>query len=412
MLPHRKERNEMDDATPMLQELHGLVVKRLDPRNPGMEGAGEERLRTEAIRIVREEAGRYGWPEDRTEEAVRRLLDDLFGYGPISPLLADPEVTEIMVNGSRSVYVERHGLLLPAEVEFPNDFALRAVIDRMASRVNRRIDESCPFVDARLPDGSRVHAAIPPVTLDGPCLTVRKFRPAPFTTAELVSCGALTAEAEAYLVEAVTGRRNVVVSGGTGSGKTTFLNALSDHVPDRERIVTLEDAAEIRLQKPHVVRMEGRPANVEGSGAIPIRELLRNALRMRPDRIIVGECRGGEALDMLQAMNTGHDGSMTTAHANSPRDVLSRLETMVLMGDVDLPSRAIREQIASAVDVIVHLSRSGNGKRGVQSITEVAGMGDSQILLQEIFRRERPTTELPDPLLLPTGVPSSFGRAA
>jgi pilus assembly protein CpaF len=271
------------------------------------------------------------------------------------------------------------------------------------------VDESSPMVDARLPDGSRVNAIIPPVSLTGPCLTIRKFRSMPYSLEELVRIGSLSAGAAGYLRDAVLRRRNLVVSGGTGSGKTTLLNALSRHIPDGERIITIEDAAEIRLQKPHVVRLEARPPNIEGSGAVTIRDLVRNSLRMRPDRIIVGECRGGEALDMLQAMNTGHDGSITTGHANTPRDMLRRLETMVLLSGVEIPARAVREQIASGIDVIVHTARTGSGSRVVTSIAEISGMNDAQILLQEIFRREKGGTEtVPDGRLVPTGVPSKF----
>jgi pilus assembly protein CpaF len=339
----------------------------------------------------------------------REILDEIFAYGPVTPLLEDPSVSEIMVNGRESIYLEREGRVTRHEGAFLSEESLRATIDRIVSRVNRRLDESSPYVDARLPDGSRVNAIIPPVSLTGPCLTIRKFRSLPYSLEELVRIGSLSAEAAEYLRDAVLRRRNLVVSGGTGSGKTTLLNALSRHIPDDERIITIEDAAEIRLQKPHVVRLEARPPNIEGSGAVTIRDLVRNSLRMRPDRIIVGECRGGEALDMLQAMNTGHDGSITTGHANTPRDMLRRLETMVLLSGVEIPVRAIREQIASGIDVIVHTARTGNGGRAVTSIVEVSGLNDAQILLQEIFRREnRETGTIQGGRLDPTGVPSMF----
>jgi len=279
------------------------------------------------------------------------------------------------------------------------------------SKVNRRLDESSPYVDARLPDGSRINAIIPPVCLTGACLTVRKFRKEAFSLEELVLIGSVSQDAAEYLREAVQERRNIIVSGGTGSGKTTLLNALSQFIPDAERIVTIEDAAEIRLQKPHVICLEARPVNIEGSGAVTIRDLVRNSLRMRPDRIIVGECRGGEALDMLQAMNTGHDGSITTGHANSPRDMLRRLETMVLLSGVEIPIGAIREQIASAIDVIVHTGRIAAGKRAVTSVTEITGMNESQILLQELFRWSKGSARKDGAgRLVATGIPPRFRR--
>jgi pilus assembly protein CpaF len=313
-----------------------------------------------------------------------------------------------MVNGKESIYIEREGKVVPSNIAFLSEDTLRATIDRIVSRVNRRLDESSPFVDARLEDGSRVNAIIPPVSLSGPCLTIRKFRKEPYSLDELIRIGSLTDKVAVYLREAVVHRMNIIISGGTGSGKTTLLNALSQFVPDGERILTIEDAAEIRLMKPHVVRLEARPHNIEGNGAITIRDLVRNSLRMRPDRIIVGECRGGEALDMLQAMNTGHNGSITTGHANSPRDMLRRLETMVLLSGVDIPVRAIREQIASAIDVIVHTCRTVDGKRIATSVTEVTGIGETQILLQEIFRAKKDPGTPGKLLLVPTGVPSKF----
>jgi pilus assembly protein CpaF len=345
-------------------------------------------------------------------DALRNaILDEIFAFGPITPLLSDPTVSEIMVNGYESIYVERSGVVSRHGDSFLSEESLRATIDRMVSKVNRRLDESSPYVDARLPDGSRINAIIPPVCLTGACLTVRKFRKEAYSLEELVRIGTVAQDAADYLREAVRERRNVIVSGGTGSGKTTLLNALSQFIPEDERIVTIEDAAEIRLQKPHVICLEARPANIEGAGAVSIRDLVRNSLRMRPDRIIVGECRGGEALDMLQAMNTGHDGSITTGHANTPRDMLRRLETMVLLGGVEIPIRAVREQIASAIDVIVHIGRIAGGRRAVMSITEISGMNESQILLQELFRWSKGSTDNDVAgRLVATGTPSRFRR--
>ncbi|HEY7586847.1 MAG TPA: CpaF family protein [Candidatus Deferrimicrobiaceae bacterium] len=346
---------------------------------------------------------------DSDKEIIRKgTLDEIFAFGPITCHLDDPSISEIMVNGKDSIYVEREGKVFLSDAAFLSEETLRSTIDRMVSVVNRRLDESSPFVDARLADGSRVNAIIPPVSLIGPCLTIRKFRKEPYSLEELIRIGTLTEEASTYLREAVVRRRNMIISGGTGSGKTTLLNALSQFIPDAERIITIEDAAEIRLLKPHVVRLEARPPNIEGNGAITIRDLVRNSLRMRPDRIVVGECRGGEAIDMLQAMNTGHDGSLTTGHANSPRDMMRRLETMVLLSGVEIPVKAIREQIASAIDVIVHICRMADGRRAVTSITEVTGMGETQILLQDIFRSSKREEKGCVLKLDPTGVPSSI----
>jgi len=392
--------------------LHQVVLSRLDARKTGMSFS-------EDVGRWRDRAGEYLQAEmcglslgDAEQDALRReILDEIFAFGPITPLLSDPAVSEIMVNGFESIYVERGGLVARHGGSFLSEESLRATIDRMVSKVNRRLDESSPYVDARLPDGSRINAIIPPVCLTGACLTVRKFRKEAFSLEELVRIGSVAEDAADYLRGTVRERRNVIVSGGTGSGKTTFLNALSQFIPEEERIVTIEDAAEIRLQKPHVVRLEARPVNIEGSGAVTIRDLVRNSLRMRPDRIIVGECRGGEALDMLQAMNTGHDGSITTGHANTPRDMLRRLETMVLLSGVEIPIHAIREQIASAIDVIVHTGRIAGGKRAVTSITEITGMNESQILLQELFRWSKGDAASDAPgSLVATGTPSRFRR--
>jgi len=394
--------------TQLLLTLHRKALAHLDARNTGLLKGNVDTLRERAERYLRSELSATPMPEPDRETVRGAILDELFAYGPITPLLSDPTVSEIMVNGPHSVYIEREGKLLPANVGFVSEDSLRATIDRMVSRVNRRLDESSPFVDARLPDGSRVNAIIPPVSLSGCCLTVRKFRQTPFSMEGLVQDGMLSEDAARYLGEAVRQRMNIIVSGGTGAGKTTLLNALSQHVPNSERVVTIEDAAEIRLLKPHVVRLEARPPNIEGKGAVTIRDLVRNSLRMRPDRIIVGECRGGEALDMLQAMNTGHDGSITTGHANSPRDMLRRLETMVLLSGVEIPIKAIREQIASAIDLVVHVCRVPEGKRLLSSITEVTGVGESQILLQEIFRRMKKNGVNGFGPLTPTGVPPKF----
>lgn len=321
---------------------------------------------------------------DRTKIA-QDVSDDILGHGPLEPYLRDPEVTEIMVNGPEDIFIEREGKIFPVPARFADDAHLRKTIDKIVSRVGRRVDESSPMVDARLPDGSRVNAVLPPVAIDGSLLTIRKFAADPLTDADLIAMGTMSPSVRDFLDACVRGRRNIVISGGTGSGKTTTLNVISNFLPEDERIVTIEDAAELQLQQRHVLRMEARPANIEGRGEISIRELVRNALRMRPDRIIVGEVRDGAALDMLQAMNTGHDGSLTTTHANSPRDSLSRLETMVLMAGIDLPIRAIREQVAGAVDLIVQQSRLKDGSRRIVAITEVIGMEGDIITLQDIF---------------------------
>jgi pilus assembly protein CpaF len=307
------------------------------------------------------------------------------GLGPLEPLLRDETITEVMVNGPQQVYIEREGRLELTNVKFQKDEHVMKIIQRIIAPIGRRVDESSPMVDARLADGSRVNAVIPPLSLVGPVITIRKFAATPYTVEDLIRFGTATPEMFEFLEACVKARLNIFVSGGTGSGKTTELNILSSFIPDDERIVTIEDAAELQLRQEHVITLESRPSNIEGKGAVPIRELVRNALRMRPDRIIVGECRSGEALDMLQAMNTGHDGSMSTGHANSPRDMLSRLETMVLMAGMDLPLRAIREQIASAVDLIVHQNRLKDGSRKIVNITEVQGMEGDVIVMQDIF---------------------------
>jgi pilus assembly protein CpaF len=316
---------------------------------------------------------------------AQEVADEILGLGPLEPLLRDGEITEIMVNGPNNIFVERAGKIFAVEAKFVGDTHLRRTIDKIVSRVGRRVDESSPMVDARLADGSRVNAVIAPIALDGSILTIRKFSADPFTDADLITFGTLTVQGRDFLRACILGRRNVVISGGTGSGKTTLLNVLSSFIPQDERIITAEDAAELQLRQRHVLRLESRPANTEGKGAISIRDLVKNALRMRPDRIVVGEVRDGAALDMLQAMNTGHDGSLTTVHANSPRDSLSRLETMVLMAGIDLPIRAIRDQVASALDLVVQIARLKDGTRRVVAITEVEGMESDVITLQDLF---------------------------
>lgn len=315
----------------------------------------------------------------------QEIIDDILGNGPLEPLLRDPEITEIMVNRADAIFVERSGKLHATDLRFSDEDHLRRTIDRIVSRVGRRIDEASPMVDARLPDGSRVNAVLPPIALDGCSLTIRKFSKDPFTAKDLVTMGTLSRAATDVLEAFVRGRLNLLISGGTGSGKTTTLNVMSSFIPDDERIVTVEDAAELQLGQPHVLRMESRPANVEGHGQITIRDLVRNTLRMRPDRIIVGEVRDAAALDMLQAMNTGHDGSLSTVHANTPRDALSRIETMVLMAGMDLPVRVIREQIASAINIVVQQARMRDGSRHITQISEITGLEGDTILMQDLF---------------------------
>ena len=322
------------------------------------------------------------------ERLAREISDDIFGYGPLEPLIADPTISEIMVNGHEQIWIEREGKISETDLRFDDDAQLRRIITKMVGQVGRRIDESSPLVDARLPDGSRVNAIIPPLSLTGPLLTIRKFEAERFHMEELVGLGTVSRAAADFLALCVKADLSILISGGTGSGKTTLLNALSAAVPDSDRIVTIEDAAELQLSQRHVLRLESRPKNIEGEGEVTIRDLVRNALRMRPDRIIVGEVRGAEALDMLQAMNTGHEGSLSTLHANSPRDALSRIETMVLMAGFELPVRAIRQQVTSAIDLIVQLDRLDDGSRHVTYITEVQRMEGDTVTLQHLFEFE------------------------
>ena len=337
-------------------------------------------------RLLRQEDLKISVAERRA--FVKDVISDILGYGPLDDLLHDPEVTEVMCNDFDEIWVEREGRVTRSTVTFQDRDQYRQVIEKIVSAVGRRVDESSPMVDARLPDGSRVNAIVPPIAVHGACLTIRRFSEDPFTIQDLINFGSLSDDLAVVLEGAVRGKLNVLISGGTATGKTTMLNVLSQFIPDHERIITVEDAAELQLQQPHVVTLEARPPNVEGQGQITIRDLVRNTLRMRPDRIVVGECRGGEALDMLQAMNTGHEGSLTTLHANSPRDALTRLEMLVLMAGHELPERAIREMIASAIDLVVQITRLPDGTRKLTSVQEIQGMEDRTIVLQELFKYE------------------------
>jgi len=337
----------------------------------------------ELERLIRDEKLPLSDIEQR--QMITSVTNDILGYGPIEPLLEDPTVTEVMVNGTDAIYVERDGQIVLTDIKFRTESHLRQVISRIVTSVGRRIDESSPMVDARLPDGSRVNAVVQPLAVDGPSLTIRKFMKSGLTASDLIDRRSITPAAISLLQGAVHGKLNVLISGGTGTGKTTFLNMLSGFIPDNERIVTIEDAVELKLRQRNVIRLECRPPNLEGSGEVTSRDLLRNSLRMRPDRIVIGECRGAEALDMLQAMNTGHDGSLTTLHANAPREATSRLETMVMFAGFELPARAVREQMSAAIDMIVQLERLRGGRRMVTSITEVTGLEGDQISLDEVF---------------------------
>ena len=376
----RKVREQIQEELIVRMDLKRLTASGID-----REGL-ERQARAKIAEIVAEVQKSGKLPRSIDPERIKKeVFDEALRLGPLEDLLADETVTEIMVNGPHQVYVERGGRLQLTDLQFSDDASVLAIIERIVAPLGRRIDESQPYVDARLKDGSRVNAIIPPLSLVGPSITIRKFAKKKLTVEDFIRFGTWNADAAKFMDVCVKLRKNIVVAGGTGSGKTTLLNLLSSFIPATERIVTVEDAAELKLAQPHVVRLEARPANVEGKGAVTIRDLVKNCLRMRPDRIIVGECRSGEALDMLQAMNTGHDGSLTTVHANSPRDVVSRLETMVLMSGMELPSRAIREQIASAIDIIIHESRLADGSRKVTAITEVTGLEGQQIVMQDLF---------------------------
>jgi pilus assembly protein CpaF len=392
----RIQQHVISDLDPKLDLSNQVEVRR------EIEEAFSRALDAEGLALTRAERTRM----------LEQITDEIVGLGPLEPLLRDEGITEVMVNGPRQIYIERSGKIELTNVSFQNDEHVMRIIDRIISPIGRRVDESSPMVDARLVDGSRVNVVIPPISLVGPVLTIRKFASTPLTTDDLIRFGTSTPDMFDFLRACVEARLNIFVSGGTGSGKTTMLNVLSSFIPNDERIVTVEDAAELQLRQEHVVTLESRPPNIEGKGAIPIRELVRNALRMRPDRIIVGECRSGEALDMLQAMNTGHDGSMSTGHANTPRDMLSRLETMVLFAGVELPLRAVREQISSAVDLIVHQERLKDGSRKITNITEVQGMEGDVIVLQDVFVFEQ--TGLVDGKvqgrMRPTGVRPRFAE--
>jgi pilus assembly protein CpaF len=374
-----------DPFSELKNDIHMAVIGDLGPQlfNVNMDPNGLRDRVTTDIRTRLAAEARLS--RDDRERLTSEIADDILGHGPLERLLADDSITEIMVNGPFDVWVERQGRLFETTVRFTDESHLRRIINKMVAQIGRRIDESSPMVDARLPDGSRVNALIPPLSLGGPLVTIRKFSKRRLDLSDLVRLGTLNTETIEFLQRCILAELNILISGGTGSGKTTLLNALSTSIPESDRIITIEDAAELRLNQRHVLRLEARPKNIEGEGEIPIRELVRNSLRMRPDRIIVGEVRGAESLDMLQAMNTGHDGSLCTVHANTPRDALSRIETMVLMAGYDLPMKAIRQQVASALDLIVHLERLEDGSRRVTAITEVQRMESDVITLQDIF---------------------------
>ena len=381
---------EIDPYFELRTKIQNRVIEELDIDFNEISDQNEE-LKQEINFIITKniEQESLNMTNNQKRKIKEELLDEIIGFGPITALLADISVTEIMVNGPNHIYVEKNGKLILTDAKFKNDNHVMHVIKKIVAPIGRRIDESSPMVDARLPNGSRVNAIIPPLAIDGPTITIRKFAEDPFKVEDLINFGTLSTKMAALLRICVEGRLNIVVSGGTGSGKTTTLNVLSSFIPESDRIVTIEDAAELQLSQMHVVRLETRPANIEGKGEVTIRDLVKNSLRMRPDRIIVGEVRSGETLDMLQAMNTGHDGSLTTGHANSPRDMLSRIETMVLMSGMNLPIKAIRDQAASAIDLIIQQSRLMDGSRKITHITEVQGMEGDVIILQDIFKFEQ-----------------------
>jgi pilus assembly protein CpaF len=395
-----------------------LKLKRYLIENVGRSMEGEELQLGDRTEFIKQRLGevyvqtKVSLPEDIRKQIFDNILDELTGFGPIQPLLEDPDVTEVMVNGPKKIYIEKGGQLTKSPITFDDDDHVLRIIDRIILPLGRRVDADSPTVDARLPDGSRVNAVIRPVSIDGPCITIRKFRKDKLSVQQLVDYGSLTKHMAEFTRACVISRLNIVISGGTGSGKTTLLNVLSSFIPETERIVTIEDAAELQLQQDHILRMETKVANVDGTGAVTIRDLVRNSLRMRPDRIVIGECRGGEALDMLQAMNTGHDGSLTTLHANTPRDALSRLETMVLMSGMDLPLKVVRQQISSAVDLIIQQTRLKDGSRKVTAITEVVGMEGEIVVLTDIFKFEQTGIGQNGKILgelKPTGIRPIFG---
>ncbi len=373
----------------MKSRLHRAIISRLDLTR--LNTLSPDRVRAEVSRLAEDLLLAENAPisEVERDRLVGEVHHELFGLGPLEPLLADPTISDILVNSYSNIYIERRGKLEKTAISFKDDEHLMRVIERIVSTVGRRIDESQPMVDARLPDGSRVNAIIPPLAIDGPVLSIRRFGTNPLKMATLIANGALTKEVAILFEMCVRARLNIVISGGTGAGKTTLLNALSAYIPANERIVTIEDSAELQLQQPHVVRLETRPANIEGKGEVSQRDLVKNALRMRPDRIVIGEVRGGETIDMLQAMNTGHDGSLTTVHANSPRDSLARLETMIQMNGMRLSDRAMRQQISSAINVVIQVSRLTDGTRRITSISEITGMEGDTTAMQEIFRFEQ-----------------------
>jgi pilus assembly protein CpaF len=388
-IPEQSRFLKLDVYQNLKAKIHRKLIERLDFSSIDL--VDQDILGREIGRIVEtlimEENTPLSTPE--RDSLVVDVMHETFGLGPIEPLLSDPDISDILVNRYNQVYIEKFGKLHKVDMTFRDDNHLLQIIDRIVSKIGRRVDESSPYVDARLPDGSRVNAIIPPLALDGPALSIRRFGVDPLKMSDLLAFGSVTHNMAKILEGCVKSRLNILVSGGTGSGKTTLLNILSEYIPDDERIVTIEDSAELQLKQEHVVRLETRPPNIEGRGEVTQRDLVRNTLRMRPDRIIVGEVRGGEALDMLQAMNTGHDGSISTIHSNTARDAIARLETMVLMAGMDLPERAIREQIASAVNVIVHLQRLSDGSRKVVSISEITGMEGQTIVMQDIFVYEK-----------------------
>lgn len=393
---HQELKNKLHKQ--ILSELKDDNVEEIIPKLDAM-----------AVEIIKEDESLRG-KVDR-KKVVNELINDLAGFGPINPLLLDPDVSEVMVNGSNQVYIERNGKIELSHVQFRDDEHVMNVIEKIVAPIGRRIDESSPMVDARLPDGSRVNAIIPPLALNGPTVTIRKFSKDPFKIDDLVNFGTVTRDMAIFLEACVKAKLNIFVSGGTGSGKTTTLNVLSSFIPNNERIITIEDAAELQLGQEHIVSLESRPPNLEGKGEISIRDLVRNSLRMRPDRIVIGEVRGAEALDMLQAMNTGHDGSLATGHSNSPRDMIARLETMVLLGGIDLPVKAIREQIAGAVDLIIQQSRLKDGMRKITKVTEVQGLEGDVIVLQDIFTFKQQGVDENGKIIgamVPTGVRPRF----